>query len=118
MASYEVYKIIHLAGLALILLALGSLSQQPSKDRKLFFAAHGIGLFMSLLGGFGMLARLGLTPPPSWAYLKVVLWLLMAGSVALFKRKPELASKLWWGVWGVFLIGAYIGVFHRTLFGI
>lgn len=116
--SYEVYKFLHLAGIALTLLSLGSLSQQPSEGRKKFAWGHGLGLLMAFVAGFGMLARLGISAKTGWVLLKLALFIIMGGSIALFKRKPELASKVWWGVWGVFLIGAYIGVFHRTLFGI
>ena len=68
---------------------------------------HGIGLFLALLGGFGMLARLGIHWPwPTWLIVKLVVWLLLGAMVALVYRKSEL-SKVWW--WGTILLALFAG---------
>ena len=119
MIDYQIYKIIHLGGLALLLLGLGGLlfafatnKDIPAKLRSLGFAIHGIGLFLMLLGGFGMAARLQLMSQfPGWLYAKVAVWLIMGGMVALVKRKSQHAPALVFGI--TFLVGtaAYLAIY-------
>ena len=63
---YEFYKILHLTGLVLLFSGLVSLltlkaigAEVNGAAKKFSFIAHGIGLFLILLSGFGLLARLG-----------------------------------------------------------
>ncbi len=104
---YEVYKILHIIGLVSIWAALGGATlhamnggtKATNPSRKLVAATHGIGLFLMLLGGFGMLARLGLTQGlPGWAIAKVVLWLVVGALLAVPLRVPSLAKPLWFAM--------------------
>ena len=66
--SYEVYKIIHLLGLSMVLMSLGGIilhsinggSKGSNTFRKGAMITHGVGLFLLLVAGFGMLAKLGI----------------------------------------------------------
>ena len=97
MIAYQIYKIIHLGGLTLLLMGLSGLlfafamnKEIPPRLRTLGFAIHGIGLFLMLLGGFGMAARLGIVRElPGWMYAKLAIWVVMGGVVALVKRKSQ-----------------------------
>lgn len=101
--SYQVYKIIHLSGILMIFLALGGAAvsawsgggkKYPGKG--LVMATHGIGLLVALVGGFGLLARLGIISGlPLWVWLKIAIWVFLAGVVTVFVRKPSLAKGLW-----------------------
>jgi hypothetical protein len=53
----------------------------------------GLGAFLILLGGFGMMARLGLIKgaPPGWLAVKMLIWLALSGLVLLPYRRPALA---------------------------
>jgi hypothetical protein len=65
--------------------------------RKPVAITHGIGLFLVLLGGFGMLARLGIHWPwPGWVLVKVVIWIILGALGAVAARKTTLAQPLWW----------------------
>lgn len=103
MLSYAVYKMVHFVGLALALFSLGAASGatiisggKPEKGRKLFAIGHGIGMFLILLGGFGMLARLQIHWPwPSFIVSKIAVWGLLAAwigvSFRLSAKRPILA---------------------------
>jgi hypothetical protein len=111
--TIQFYTWLHLAGIGLTLLAVGGLAHGRDSSRKLLSIAHGVGLLVALVGGFGLVAKYGIPWPwPGWLVVKVVLWLIFGASTALLKRKPHLSTPIWWGAWGLFLIAAYLGV-HR-----
>ncbi|MCC6784995.1 MAG: hypothetical protein IT457_19260 [Planctomycetes bacterium] len=90
--SYATYKLVHFVGLALLLLGVGALhllrdeQAGPLRKAKLL---HGIGLFLMLVGGFGMMARLGIGGPSSWQpwlYAKLAIWTLVGFVPIAWKR--------------------------------
>lgn len=104
MISVAVYKNIHLIGVFMVLMALGGMllhringGMQQHAWRKPVAITHGVGLLLVLLGGFGMLARLGIFWPwPGWVTVKVIIWIVLGALVTLIFRKPTLAKPLWW----------------------
>lgn len=98
---YPVYKLIHFAGIFLMLIALGAMAMHALRGgarandpyRKLLGAAHGVGAFLILLGGFGMLARLGIVQGglPGWIYAKLAIWVVLGGAIAGVYRGRGLA---------------------------
>jgi hypothetical protein len=114
MISYSVYLLLHLTGIALALLSIGALSQQVAEKKKLYSITHGISLFLILLGGFGLMARTGISHAdmPAWIYIKLLIWLIFGASIAIFKRLPQLSQYMWWATWGLFVIAAYVAKFH------
>ncbi|HJP29251.1 MAG: hypothetical protein QF689_17765 [Candidatus Latescibacteria bacterium] len=108
--TIEFYKWLHLSGLGLTLLAIGGLAWR--QDQKLLSITHGIGLLIALIGGFGLVARYAIDWPwPGWLWIKIVVWLIFGASPVLLKRLPQLNTPLWWGLWVLFLVAAYLGVF-------
>lgn len=92
MLSIAVYKILHYLGVFTMLTALAATlargEQAPNEAdpwRKRLGIVHGVALFLILLGGFGMLAKLGLGFP-GWAMAKVGIWIAFGGLVAARKR--------------------------------
>lgn len=119
MIDYQIYKMIHLAGLALLMMGLAGIlfafamqSAVPPKLKALGFATHGIGMFLMLLGGFGMLARLGLVQGlPGWIYAKLAIWLILGGGIALAKRKSSWAPILVPGFMLLVVAAAYLAIY-------
>jgi cytochrome bd-type quinol oxidase subunit 2 len=102
MISLEVYKLLHLIGLILLFFAFGGVlffgltkTELPKSLKKWASILHGIALFLILLGGFGMLARLGLAREwPTWVILKLVIWFILGGAMMLAKKKQNLSAQL------------------------
>ncbi len=105
MISYTVYKVVHYTGVFLLMVALSATlaraaalwrDSEESVDpwARRLIAAHGTALFLILLGGFGMLARLDVTEGlalPSWIWAKLGIWVILGGFVAA-RRSPRLAT--------------------------
>ncbi len=89
--SFETYILLHIIGIGLLIASISGLSvhaivSQDKKEplRKLLFIIHGIGLFLVLLGGFGMLARISIHWPwPNWVKLKFLIWVIFGGLSSL-----------------------------------
>jgi hypothetical protein len=104
---YATYKLIHLLGVLLVFLSLGGRVQQAAaaggvtgrgSATRLVSVTHGLGLFLVLLGGFGLMARLGITHGlswPGWIWVKVGVWVTLGAALALPLRFPALARPLW-----------------------
>ena len=100
---YELYRLIHFAGIFLTFLALGGLTLRALTGggdsplaRKIALASHGFGLVLVLLGGFGMLARLG--PHGgfgTWVWIKLAVWLVLGAAIVVPKRFPKASALLW-----------------------
>jgi hypothetical protein len=71
-------------------------TRDASLTRRLVSASHGIALLLVLVGGFGMLARLGLAAHglPGWIWAKLVIWVTFAALIALPYRRPQLARAV------------------------
>ena len=117
MILFLVYKNIHFIGIFMVLMALGGLLLHSitggTRDfpwRKSIAITHGVGVFLILLGGFGMLARLGIIWSwPGWVTGKVVIWIILGGLIAVIFRKPGLAKPLWWITIVLGALAAYLG---------
>ena len=121
MISYPVYKLIHLFGIFLLLGSLSGLalytanggSKSTNRFRMWAGIMHGVGLFLILLAGFGMLARLQITsfPWPAWVFAKTFMWPVFGGLYALVSRKPTVAKVMWLVIPFLATLTAYIAIF-------
>ncbi|EQA35823.1 hypothetical protein LEP1GSC047_0461 [Leptospira inadai serovar Lyme str. 10] len=119
MISYTVYKLVHILGILFLFLAFGGIAlhvigggTKENAQKKLIAMTHGIGLFLILLGGFGMLARLGIIWPwPGWIIAKFLFWLLFGGLLTLFYKKPSVAKFLWFSLPFLGVIVGYIALY-------
>ena len=102
MFSRNFYEILHIVGMALMFVAIGGVAvhaanggtKGESSTRKLVSIGHGIGALLVLVGGFGMLARLGMQHGagfPAWLWVKIAIWLVLSAVVLIPYRKPALA---------------------------
>ncbi len=104
MISYQVYKIVHLVGMFTLFTVLGGIAlhalnggtRGSNTGRKLIGVMHGLALFIILLGGFGMLARLGLVTGmlPGWVLAKIAIWITLPVLGSMAYRKPAAAKLL------------------------
>ena len=105
MLSHAFYNLVHVIGIILAMLALGGASilamatpagATPRPTRRLLAILHGVGVFLVLLGGFGMLARLGITQGgfPGWIWVKLAVWAVVAAALFLPRRYPAIAKPL------------------------
>jgi uncharacterized membrane protein SirB2 len=105
MLPYAFYKLVHVLGIALTLVALGGMTvhalngglKAENAARKLLIGMHGFGVFLILLGGFGLLARIGFAHGsgfPLWLWVKLGLWTVFAVIAALPYRRPAAGRQL------------------------
>ena len=112
----EVYKILHILGVAWLFFALGGATlhalnggdKASNKSRKLVAASHGIALVIILVAGFGLLGgkKMGM-----WVHLKSALWLALGASLVLVQRRPALARVRWFGFPLLAAPAAYLAVY-------
>ncbi len=109
MITYQAYKVIHLIGIFLTLAALAGLAlaaangatRQTNAATRMIAVSHGLGLFIILVGGFGLLARLGVihgSAFPGWVWGKLAIWLVIGALVAVPYRRPQLARLVFLAV--------------------
>lgn len=115
-----VYKIIHLTGIAMVLMALGGAmvytiaggAKAELSWRKGVAMTHGLGLLLALVGGFGMLARMGIHWPwPGYVIVKMVIWLTLGGLLTLVYKKPAASKGLWALTIALFALAAYMAFY-------
>jgi hypothetical protein len=99
-----IYQILHLSAVILIFTALGGrlvetvLLPNPKKSplKRWISVAHGLGMLCALIGGFGMMARLGIGYPfPVWIWVKILIWLSLGGMLAVIPRTPKYVKIYW-----------------------
>ena len=98
MISLPVYNVLHVLGALLLMTGLGGLAvlamsggSGGDRGRKLCAIAHGVGLLLVLVAGFGQLARLGMSVT-DWVWVKIALWLVLGAAGFLMRRSEKLAA--------------------------
>ncbi len=115
--SFEFYKVLHLAGVFLVLMGFGALilnavagGGKQAPWRKASIISHGVGLLLALVGGFGLLARMGIVKEwPAWVTVKVVIWVALGALVAVVGRMPGAARAMWFVVLALAIAAAWLG---------
>ena len=110
--SYEVYKVVHLTGIFLLMLSFGGIYVNAKNDTKIkwLMACNGIGLTIALIGGFGLMARLGMMKAwPTWIFFKLAIWVIFAilPSIAMRKKvDPKIMTLITIaiGAFAIFLV--------------
>ncbi|MCP5536403.1 MAG: hypothetical protein H7A51_09240 [Akkermansiaceae bacterium] len=112
--NYEIYRLIHFAGLFTLFFAFGSLFAGKASTKGAAIG-HGIGLMLILLGGFGMQAKLKAayiithgSSFPTWLILKIVIWVILGGALVLAKRRIIQGAPAWILIIALGLASAYL----------
>lgn len=98
MLPYAAYKVVHYLGIFMLVTALSAALARSAKEglnsdpwRKRLGMVHGIALFLIVLGGFGMLARLDVGFP-MWIVAKLGIWVVLAGFIA-FRKSADWSAR-------------------------
>ena len=105
MFPYQFYKVVHILGIALLVTALGAVAlhalngglKRDNRARGLVAALHGVGMLLVLIGGFGMLARLGFRHGamfPGWLLVKLAVWALLGAAIIVPYRRPTMSRLM------------------------
>ena len=121
MISLNLYKLVHILGILLVFSSFGGLvlhamnggTKATNAGRRIVTNGYGVGLFLILLGGFGMLARLGIVQGglPGWIWLKLAVWIAVGGLFALPSRRPDASRLLWILGPALGLLAAWAGLY-------
>lgn len=122
MFSREFYNVAHVIGIILLMSSLGGValhamnggSTANNQSRRFISVLHALGAFLILLGGFGMLARIGFRHGasfPPWLLVKITIWLFLAAAPFLPYRRPALARWLMLGLPVMGGIAAWMGIY-------
>jgi hypothetical protein len=122
MFSHSFYNVVHVIGIALVVLALGGAAvlaltagtRDVRPTRRLLAILHGVGALLVLLGGFGMLARLGIVHGggfPGWIWVKLAIWAAVAAALFLPYRRPAFARPLLLIVPVLIGLAAYMAIY-------
>ncbi|MAZ47664.1 MAG: hypothetical protein CME65_03825 [Halobacteriovoraceae bacterium] len=111
MLSYQVYKIVHVVSIVLFF-SMFAKAAYAAKSEKMDKISTGIFLVLILIGGFGLMARLGIGKGggwPVWIYLKLAIWTIVGavGHISL-KRFPQHSVKVFWGSVGLLTVASYL----------
>ncbi len=122
MFSHAFYNVVHIVGIVLVMSALGGSAlhalnggtRETNRARRLVGALHGAGVLLILVGGFGMLARLGFRHGanfPGWLWVKLGVWSAVAGLLFLLARRPALARPVYLALPVLGGLAAYMAIY-------
>ncbi len=108
--SLQTYHYLHIVGLILVFIGFGGLLSSEGARKAMKW--HGIGLVISLVSGFGMLAKMGIMGAmPVWVWIKIALWLVLGFLPVLAKRRVLSAQVVVLIAIVVGAVLAYLGYF-------
>ena len=122
MLPYTFYKVVHIIGIVLLMSALGAATihvlnggtRETNRARGLVAGLHGTGALLVLVGGFGMLARLGFKHGsmfPGWLLVKIAVWLVLSATLMLPYRRPGLSRPLYLALPVLGGLAAYMAIY-------
>lgn len=98
------YHILHFVGILMLFMGYGALlarsmaGSDSARVRKLGSITSGVGLLLMFIAGFGLISKMGYSFATPWILVKMGVWFVLGGLIALINRKPALAGLLWWAL--------------------
>lgn len=93
--SAQIYHLIHVLSVILLVGFTFKAFANPVPEKKgRTMAVTGVLALLVLVGGFGLMARLGYAYSSGWIILKIVAWVGIAAMAGIVFRKPKLAGLL------------------------
>ncbi|PQJ28326.1 hypothetical protein [Rubritalea profundi] len=89
--DFNVYKLIHIVGIITLFMGFAYGMKSWSKGAAI---AHGIGLLLIIISGFGLISAKYNNNMAPWMFIKLAIWLALGGALVIVKRKllPDLIS--------------------------
>ncbi len=97
-----IYQILHITGLVMLFVGYGALlgrsiaGSEEKRVKKLGSITSGIGLLLIFVAGFALISKLGYGFAEPWIIVKLVIWFILGGLIAVINRKPASAGTVWW----------------------
>lgn len=108
MIDYLVYKVVHLSAVVLMLTTL-SISFYGTNS-KLIKILTGVATLLTLVGGMGLMARLGISHTagwPLWIKVKFAIWFIMGiGGAIIVRRMPGYGKIAYFIFFGLFVLAS------------
>lgn len=87
-----IYQILHFIGILMVFMGFAFGMKSWSKGAAM---AHGIGLLIVLVSGFGMISKTYNNQLQTWMFVKLAIWLALGGSLVLVKRSKVTGIAAW-----------------------
>jgi len=87
-----IYSIIHIVGIIILFMGFAYGMKSWTKGAAI---AHGVGLLLILVSGFGLISKKYDNNLQTWMFVKLGIWLALGGSLVLIKRKKVTGIAAW-----------------------
>ena len=108
--SITFYHILHVT--SLLLLSGVGFAMVFAENRKPFQKFYGILSFLVLLGGFGLMAKLGYTfKENAWMAGKLLIWVLLSAVIPILLKRSKLSQK---NILAAFVVFLFLAVYFHN----
>lgn len=87
-----IYSIIHIVGIIILFMGFAYGMKSWSKGAAI---AHGTGLLLILISGFGLISKKYGNNLQTWMFVKMAIWLALGGALVLVKRRKVTGLAAW-----------------------
>ena len=86
----RIYYVVHVFSMLMLIGSIFYIAANPQKHKKKkMMIITGVLSLLALVGGFGLMAKLGYSYSAGWFIVKAVVWLFLAGLAGMAYRKSK-----------------------------